>query len=91
MPDAVTAHANPVRAYVTAMEGCNLVCSFCVVPRTRGPEVNRPADEIVAEVEAVVARGFREVMLLGPDRERLPLERRATSPTCSRASTRSRA
>jgi tRNA-2-methylthio-N6-dimethylallyladenosine synthase len=65
VPDAVTAHANPVRAYVTAMEGCNLVCSFCVVPRTRGPEVNRPLDDIVAEVEAVVARGFPEVMLLG--------------------------
>jgi len=65
VPDTVTAHANPVRAYVTAMEGCNLVCSFCVVPRTRGPEVNRPADEIVAEVKAVVAQGFSEVMLLG--------------------------
>jgi len=65
IPDAVTAHANPVRAYVTAMEGCNLVCSFCVVPRTRGPEVNRPVDDIVAEVEAVVTRGFPEVMLLG--------------------------
>jgi tRNA-2-methylthio-N6-dimethylallyladenosine synthase len=65
VPDSVTAHANPVRAYVTAMEGCNLVCSFCVVPRTRGPEVNRPPQDIVAEVEAVVARGFPEVMLLG--------------------------
>ena len=65
VPDAFTAHANPVRAYVTAMEGCNLVCSFCVVPRTRGPEVNRPAEDIVAEVEGVVAQGFGEVMLLG--------------------------
>jgi tRNA-2-methylthio-N6-dimethylallyladenosine synthase len=65
VPDTVTAHVNPVRAYVTAMEGCNLVCSFCVVPRTRGPEVNRPADRIVAEVEALVAQGFTEVMLLG--------------------------
>ena len=65
VPDALTSHANPVRAYVTAMEGCNLVCSFCVVPRTRGPEVNRPVAEIVAEVERVVTRGFPEVMLLG--------------------------
>ena len=65
VPDAVTAHENPVRAYVTAMEGCNLVCSFCVVPRTRGPEVNRPVADVVAEVENVVARGYGEVMLLG--------------------------
>jgi tRNA-2-methylthio-N6-dimethylallyladenosine synthase len=56
---------SPVRAYVTAMEGCNHVCSFCVVPRTRGPEVNRPLRDIVREVEAAVASGFREVMLLG--------------------------
>jgi tRNA-2-methylthio-N6-dimethylallyladenosine synthase len=65
VPDVVTAHSNPVRAYVTAMEGCNLVCSFCVVPRTRGPEVNRSAEDIVAEVKTLVARGFTEVMLLG--------------------------
>ena len=65
VPNASIAHSSPVRAYVTAMEGCNHVCSFCVVPRTRGPEVNRPADQIVAEVEELVARGYPEVMLLG--------------------------
>ena len=65
IPGEIAAHGNPVRAYVTAMEGCNHVCSFCVVPRTRGPEVNRPPDDIVSEVEALVARGYTEVMLLG--------------------------
>jgi tRNA-2-methylthio-N6-dimethylallyladenosine synthase len=54
-----------VRAYVTVMEGCNHVCSFCVVPRTRGPETCRDAAEIVDEVESLVERGYPEVMLLG--------------------------
>ena len=65
IPDEIAAHGNPVRAYVTAMEGCNHVCSFCVVPRTRGPEVNRASSDIVREVERLVARGYTEVMLLG--------------------------
>jgi len=65
IPGEVTAHGNPVRAFVTVMEGCNHVCSFCVVPRTRGPEVNRSPDDIVREVEGLVAGGFAEVMLLG--------------------------
>jgi len=65
IPGEIAAHENPVRAYVTIMEGCNHVCSFCVVPRTRGPEVNRPPENVVREVEAAVARGFGEVMLLG--------------------------
>jgi tRNA-2-methylthio-N6-dimethylallyladenosine synthase len=65
VPVSAVAHSSPVRAYVTVMEGCNHVCSFCVVPRTRGPEVCRAPDAIVAEVESLVARGYREVMLLG--------------------------
>jgi tRNA-2-methylthio-N6-dimethylallyladenosine synthase len=65
IPGEIAAHANAVRAYVTVMEGCNHVCSFCVVPRTRGAEVNRPPEDVVREVETAVARGFREVMLLG--------------------------
>ena len=65
IPDEAVAHTSSVRAYVTAIEGCNHVCSFCVVPRTRGPEVCRAPEAIVAEVESLVARGFAEVMLLG--------------------------
>lgn len=65
VPAGVVAHGNAYRAYVTVIEGCNHVCSFCVVPRTRGTEVCRPAKGVVAEVEQLVARGVPEVMLLG--------------------------
>jgi tRNA-2-methylthio-N6-dimethylallyladenosine synthase len=65
IPGEAAVHGNPARAYVTVMEGCNHVCSFCVVPRTRGPEVNRPPVDVAREVETLVARGYPEVMLLG--------------------------
>lgn len=65
VPDDAVAHSSTVRAYVTAIEGCNHVCSFCVVPRTRGTEVCRAPEQVVAEVRSLVARGYPEVMLLG--------------------------
>jgi tRNA-2-methylthio-N6-dimethylallyladenosine synthase len=54
-----------VKAFVTIMQGCNKVCSFCIVPHVRGREVSRPSAKIIAEVEALVTRGVIEVMLLG--------------------------
>ena len=52
-------------AFVSIMEGCSKYCSFCVVPYTRGEEVSRPLDDVVAEVAGLVAQGVREVTLLG--------------------------
>jgi tRNA-2-methylthio-N6-dimethylallyladenosine synthase len=52
-------------AFVSIMEGCSKYCSFCVVPYTRGEEVSRPFDDLIAEVAALAQQGVREVTLLG--------------------------
>ncbi len=52
-------------AFVSIMEGCDKYCTFCVVPYTRGNEISRPFDAVLAEVAALAAQGVREVTLLG--------------------------
>jgi tRNA-2-methylthio-N6-dimethylallyladenosine synthase len=52
-------------AFVSIMEGCSKYCTFCVVPYTRGEEVSRPFDDVIAEVAGLAAQGVREVNLLG--------------------------
>jgi tRNA-2-methylthio-N6-dimethylallyladenosine synthase len=52
-------------AFVSIMEGCSKYCSFCVVPYTRGEEVSRPFDDVIAELAGLAAQGVKEVTLLG--------------------------
>ena len=54
-----------VTCYVPIIHGCDLMCTFCIIPYRRGRQVSRPVDEVVREVELLVNRGVREVTVLG--------------------------
>jgi tRNA-2-methylthio-N6-dimethylallyladenosine synthase len=64
-PFGLTRRGDPVKGFVTIVEGCNEYCSYCVVPYTRGQERMRAKAEILAEVAALAASGRQEVQLLG--------------------------
>ena len=64
-PLGIAKRQDPLKAYVTIIEGCNEFCAFCVVPYTRGKERMRAAADIVADARQAVASGAREIQLLG--------------------------
>jgi tRNA-2-methylthio-N6-dimethylallyladenosine synthase len=64
-PLGVARRSDPLKAWITIIEGCNDFCAFCVVPYTRGHERMRPAADILAEVEEAARTGHREIHLLG--------------------------
>jgi tRNA-2-methylthio-N6-dimethylallyladenosine synthase len=64
-PSRAATQLRGVSAFVTVQEGCDKFCTFCVVPYTRGAEISRPAQKIIAEVEHLAAAGVREITLIG--------------------------
>ena len=63
--DYISPQVGRTRAMVKIQEGCNQVCAYCIVPRVRGRERSIPTDELVGEVSAHVASGYKEVVLTG--------------------------
>ncbi len=59
------ARVDGASAFVSIMEGCSKYCSFCIVPFTRGDEIYRPLEDVLAEVAGLVGQGVREITLLG--------------------------
>jgi len=64
LPDRPAPTRGPT-AFLTVQEGCDKFCAFCVVPYTRGAELSRPVSRVLAEARALVAKGVREITLLG--------------------------
>jgi tRNA-2-methylthio-N6-dimethylallyladenosine synthase len=61
----VTRRDNLFRAYITIIEGCDYACTYCVVPRTRGPERSRHSDSVLSEARRLAEAGYTEIQLLG--------------------------
>jgi tRNA-2-methylthio-N6-dimethylallyladenosine synthase len=61
----ITRRDNPIRAYITIIEGCDYSCSYCVVPHTRGPERSRSSEAVIAEARRLADAGYTEIQLLG--------------------------
>ncbi len=61
----LTRRDNPIRAYLTIIEGCDYACAYCVVPHTRGPERSRRSDAILSETRRLADLGYSEIQLLG--------------------------
>ena len=61
----ITRRDNPIRAYITIIEGCDYACSYCVVPHTRGPERSRSSEAVLNEARRLAEAGYSEIQLLG--------------------------
>jgi tRNA-2-methylthio-N6-dimethylallyladenosine synthase len=61
----ITRRDNPIRAYLTIIEGCDYACAYCVVPHTRGPERSRASESVLVEARRLADAGYSEIQLLG--------------------------
>ncbi len=71
-------YSSAFEAYVPIQNGCDKFCTFCAVPHTRGPEVSRPSEEILAEVAGLVGRGYASITLLGQNVNSYGLDRKGS-------------
>ena len=67
LPEAAVRLTPPHYAYLKIAEGCNQRCSFCIIPRLRGPLSSRPVGEVMAEAERLVAEGVQELLVISQD------------------------
>ncbi|HEY4588071.1 MAG TPA: tRNA (N(6)-L-threonylcarbamoyladenosine(37)-C(2))-methylthiotransferase MtaB [Thermoanaerobaculia bacterium] len=65
VPVPCASHVSLTRALVKVEDGCNMRCSFCIIPSTRGAQRSRPAPEILAEIRALLGRGYQEIVITG--------------------------
>ncbi len=64
-PSGISTFGNRHRAYVKVQDGCQMACSYCIIPTCRPVLVSRPADEVLDEISRLVANGYREIVLTG--------------------------
>jgi len=84
LPEAAPPARGKLKAFVPVILGCDFACTYCIVPKTRGPERSRPAGDVLGEVRALAQTGTREVMLLGQTVDAYKAHYHADDPPGSR-------
>jgi tRNA-2-methylthio-N6-dimethylallyladenosine synthase len=83
LPDGAASARPKLKAFVPIILGCDFGCTYCIVPKTRGPERSRPVGDVLGEIRALAQSGTREVMLLGQTVDAYKAHYHADAPTGS--------